>query len=250
MTVPSKHEVRWRKSAQFPFHARCRPYPARAAAPDLIVSLLLQVLRHQRPGAPQARGAVAVAAPVTPARAARATAPQRQRLAVEAADRRERRIALRLLSHGRDCIQITAPPAPRSLAFSKLGHRQPSCLCAASRAPAARRKKTRVLATRLRPSFAKEPPCSPPKNERGGAPTGAIFQGPRRTSGRYRPNVFAGAAARRKRLACTNRLLRARSPLGAPPRLLSRLPNAKDSGPGRASRDEAARALPPLLHRA
>jgi hypothetical protein len=206
----------------------------------------LHLRRHQRPSASQAGGAVADAAVMTPARAARTTAPQRQRLAIEAADRRERRIALRLLSLGRHCIQIAASPAPRSLSSSKCGHLQPSCLCPVARTTGAKKKQAQSFSRRPCARVLQTNFSALPQKAREAARRQAQLQCPRHTSGRYRPDVL------RARQRATNGSLartvcfRARSPLGAPPRLLSRQPNAKDSGPGRASRDADAKALPPL----
>ncbi len=60
----------------------------------------LQFRRHVRPAAVEARPNVADARLVAPARAAPAEAPDRQRFAIEAADRGERSVALRRLLVG------------------------------------------------------------------------------------------------------------------------------------------------------
>jgi hypothetical protein len=90
-------EIRRRKAAQAPFHARLRPPAPRAAVDDFDVGCLLLGLRHQRPVPPKAGAGAGLgdAAMMPPAIAALAALPRLRLLTEQRADRRKGRFALR-----------------------------------------------------------------------------------------------------------------------------------------------------------
>jgi hypothetical protein len=110
-------------------------------------------------------------------------------------------------------------------------------------------KGTLVPAMQMHPSFAQATARKPPKKSKkgGGAPEGASDNGPRHSLERYRPNGLRAQTRATDDCPCGHRPPWARSPFSAPPRLLSRLPNAKDSAQAALHADRRAQALPAPL---
>jgi len=107
---------------------RRRRQPPRAAAHHLFVSAPLHFGRHQRPTAFHTRSALVRTLFVSPAMAASARAPQRQRFGVEALDRRERGFPLRRFVVR--CPALPEQPAPARFSLPPFFHasrRFPSC---------------------------------------------------------------------------------------------------------------------------
>jgi hypothetical protein len=109
----SPHEIVRRIMAQVHFRIGRRRQAARAALFNVLPRRRLRRRRHARPAARQAIG-IAGAGAVPPAAAARARAPQRQRLAIKRLDRRERGFAPDALFVEGEALGMKAS-RPRSL---------------------------------------------------------------------------------------------------------------------------------------
>jgi len=128
MAAPQRTKICWRIAPQVPLKMRRRRQPPRAAAHHLFVSAPLHFGRHQRPTAFHTRSALVRTLFVSPAMAASARAPQRQRFGVEALDRRERGFPLRRFVVR--CPALPEQPAPARFSLPPFFHasrRFPSC---------------------------------------------------------------------------------------------------------------------------
>ena len=122
-----------------------------------------------------------------------------------------------------------------------------SARCSSRRGPSSirpqvsrwRKKWNLVLAARFcsRPSFGKAISKNLPNKKGGGAPTGASIHCPRHTPQTLPSEDASGAEARHTRRCCHLKVLRARSPLGAPLAALARRRSIPGSTPGHASWD-------------
>ena len=97
-SAPSlQNEIRRRKAPQLFRDPALRRQAARAAGDHLPVRVILHLRAQPRPVARQAAARIGDAAVMAAAEAAVADVPERQHVAIKPLDRRERRLALRIL---------------------------------------------------------------------------------------------------------------------------------------------------------